>query len=116
MADGPINQSIPIVLPISDAQKAKLYANNNSIRGNGAGCLESALVRNVRLVYQDKLIAVMSDPEVFPHRKEERVCRQFGFGDARHPGIKMILESGDWCLGGDLHVRLRVFFIIWPFF
>lgn len=91
----PLNQSIPIVLPIDDTQKAK-------IMGNGQ------MVNCVRLTHNGQLVAVLKEPEVFSHRKEERIHRQFGFSDSRHPAIKMISESGDWLLGGDLEVFLSL--------
>ncbi|KAI6234592.1 Bifunctional 3'-phosphoadenosine 5'-phosphosulfate synthase [Aphelenchoides fujianensis] len=86
-----VNQSVPIVLPINDEQKAQL-----------------AGAKDIRLLFEGKLIAVLSNHEVFPHRKEERVNRQFGISDPRHPSVKMILESGDWLLGGDLEVLERI--------
>jgi len=90
-------------LPINDLQKANLYVNNNE---NERG--QPTVASQVRLTYNGQLIAILSDPEIFPHRKEERVCRQFACNDIRHPTVKLIMESGDWCLGGDLHVLDRI--------
>lgn len=86
-----VNQSIPIVLPINDEKKQEL---------EHSGC--------VKLTYDGRLIAVLDNVEVFAHRKGERVARQFGTTDARHPTIKMIMESGDWLVGGDLAVFERI--------
>ncbi|CAK9825609.1 Bifunctional 3'-phosphoadenosine 5'-phosphosulfate synthase [Anthophora retusa] len=86
-----INQSIPIVLPVSTAQKER-YANEPA----------------VTLKYQGRAIAILKRPEFFPHRKEERCCRQFGTNDPGHPYIKMIHESGDWLVGGELEVLERI--------
>ncbi|XP_070159310.1 bifunctional 3'-phosphoadenosine 5'-phosphosulfate synthase-like [Polyergus mexicanus] len=86
-----INQSIPIVLAISTADKER-YIN------------ASALV----LRYQNKDLAILRNPEFYHHRKEERCCRQFGTNDARHPYIRIIRESGDWLVGGDLEVIERI--------
>ncbi|CAK9805630.1 Bifunctional 3'-phosphoadenosine 5'-phosphosulfate synthase [Anthophora plagiata] len=86
-----INQSIPIVLPVSTVQKER-YAN------------EPALT----LKYQGRAMAILKRPEFFPHRKEERCCRQFGTNDPGHPYIKMIHESGDWLVGGELEVLERI--------
>ncbi|CAK9810766.1 Bifunctional 3'-phosphoadenosine 5'-phosphosulfate synthase [Anthophora quadrimaculata] len=86
-----INQSIPIVLPVSTAQKER-YANEPA----------------VTLKYQGRAIAILKGPEFFPHRKEERCCRQFGTNDPGHPYIKMIHESGDWLVGGELEVLERI--------
>ncbi|KAF7276284.1 hypothetical protein GWI33_010704, partial [Rhynchophorus ferrugineus] len=86
-----INQSIPIVLPISTEQKEKI--------GNKS---------DVALFYNDDLYAVIRNPDIYYHKKEERVARQFGTTHKNHPHIKMIYESGDWLIGGDLDVIKRV--------
>ncbi|EEB20057.1 adenylsulfate kinase, putative [Pediculus humanus corporis] len=86
-----INQSIPIVLPIKDGDKDKI---------TGA--------KAVLLVHESKPVAILRNPEVFPHRKEERCSRQFGTNHKGHPYIKMIYESGDWLIGGDLEVLERI--------
>jgi ATP sulfurylase len=91
---GPINQTIPIVLSICD---------------NKANQIKESINLKINLFYKNKLIAFLTDPEVFPHRKKERVHRQFGhFVEAEaenaHPGIQLIMKSGDWLIGGDLHV------------
>ncbi|KAI1726416.1 ATP-sulfurylase domain-containing protein [Ditylenchus destructor] len=88
----PINQSVPIVLPINEEQKARISTS------------EGEIVDSIRLIYNGQLVAILKDPEVYAHRKEERIHRQFGFSDTRHPTIKMIQESGDWLLGGDLEI------------
>ena len=87
----PVNQTLPIVLPIDAEQKEAIQQQN---------------AQKVQLFFAGKLVAVLTAPEVFPHRKEERVHRQFGHSDPAHPGIQLVLQSGDWLLGGDLHVIL----------
>lgn len=94
----PINQSIPIVLAINDEQRAEILRDVNSSS-------------SVNLTYNGKLIAVLNEPEIYPHRKEERIRRQFGFDDDRHPSIRMIRESGNWLIGGDLQV-IFLFFVV----
>jgi len=92
MLDGGVtNQSIPIVLPVSTADKERLEN-------------EQAFA----LSYEGRRIAIMRTPEFYEHRKEERVSRQFGMSDQGHPYIKMIYESGDWLVGGDLEVLERI--------
>lgn len=81
------NQSVPIVLPITDEEKSRL---------EGAA--------EIALEYDGKRVAIMGNNEIFPHRKEERCCRQFGTRSTKHPHIEMIMESGNWCIGGDLKV------------
>ncbi|KYM97888.1 PREDICTED: bifunctional 3'-phosphoadenosine 5'-phosphosulfate synthase-like [Cyphomyrmex costatus] len=89
--DVSINQSIPIVLAVSTSDKERCFD-------------ATALV----LRYQDKDIAVLRNPEFYLHRKEERCCRQFGTNDPRHPYVKLIRDSGDWLVGGDLEVLERI--------
>uniref|UniRef100_A0A915CUL3 Adenylyl-sulfate kinase n=1 Tax=Ditylenchus dipsaci TaxID=166011 RepID=A0A915CUL3_9BILA len=83
----PLNQSIPIVLPITDQQKARLLKSDGQV------------VESVRLLYKGQLVALLYQPEVYAHRKQERIHRQFGYSDLRHPAIKLIHDSGDWLLG-----------------
>ncbi|XP_076235893.1 bifunctional 3'-phosphoadenosine 5'-phosphosulfate synthase [Calliopsis andreniformis] len=86
-----INQSIPIVLPVDTTQKER--CNN---------------VSALTLKHQGRPIAILRRPEFFPHRKEERCCRQYGTNDSGHPYVKMIQTSGDWLVGGDLEVFERI--------
>ncbi|XP_029465667.1 bifunctional 3'-phosphoadenosine 5'-phosphosulfate synthase 2 isoform X2 [Rhinatrema bivittatum] len=88
---GIINQSIPIVLPISADDKERLE-----------DCTALALV------YKGKRVAILSSPEIYEHRKEERCGRVWGTTCTKHPHVKMVMESGDWLVGGDLHVLERI--------
>ncbi|KAH0623576.1 hypothetical protein JD844_006482 [Phrynosoma platyrhinos] len=89
--DGVINLSIPIVLPISSEDKKRLE-----------GCSAFTLEFNGRRV------AMLKNPEFFEHRKEERCARVWGTTCAKHPHVKMVMESGDWLAGGDLFVLERI--------
>ena len=81
------------------------------------------------LRYKSKIVAVISHPEIYEHRKEERAARQFGTTNQGHPYIKvclfvyiflnmklltnqncfqMIYESGDWLVGGEIEVYERI--------
>ncbi|XP_076757981.1 bifunctional 3'-phosphoadenosine 5'-phosphosulfate synthase 2 [Xylocopa sonorina] len=86
-----INQSIPIVLPVSTAQRER-YIN----------------ALGLTLKHKGRAIAILRRPEFFTHRKEERCCREFGTNDLGHPYVKMIHESGDWLIGGELEVLERI--------
>uniref|UniRef100_Q27128 Bifunctional 3'-phosphoadenosine 5'-phosphosulfate synthase n=1 Tax=Urechis caupo TaxID=6431 RepID=PAPSS_URECA len=88
---GVTNQSIPIVLPVHTADKDRL-------EGSSAFALS----------YEGKRIAILRTPEFYEHRKEERCSRQFGTSNAGQPYVKMIMESGDWLVGGDLEVLERI--------
>lgn len=90
--DGGItNQSIPIVLPLTTEDKERLE-NTTAFK----------------LVYGDKTVAILRNPEFYEHRKEERCARQFGMINPGHPYIKMINDSGDWLAGGELEVLERI--------
>ena len=88
---GVVNQSIPLVLPVHTPDKERL---------EGAAAFA--------LSYEGRKIAILRTPEFYEHRKEERCCRQFGTSNTGHPYVKMIFESGDWLVGGDLEVLERI--------
>ncbi|CAF1161399.1 unnamed protein product, partial [Didymodactylos carnosus] len=87
------NQTIPIVLPCSTDDKERLKQSDSSI---------------LALYYNGTAVAIIQKPEYYEHRKEERCCRIFGICDREHPHIKMIMDSGDWLIGGELKVFERV--------
>lgn len=86
-----VNQSIAIVLPVSTKKKEEL----EELGDFGLWC-------------EGKPYAIMRKPQFFPHRKEERVSRQFGISHPNHPYIKIIYESEDWLVGGELQVLERI--------
>ena len=60
------------------------------------------------LKYEGKIVAVLSNAEIYEHRKEERAARQFGTTTKGHPYIKMIYDSGDWLVGGEIEVVEKI--------
>uniref|UniRef100_A0A1I7XR57 Sulfate adenylyltransferase n=1 Tax=Heterorhabditis bacteriophora TaxID=37862 RepID=A0A1I7XR57_HETBA len=116
----PVNQSIPIVLPITEEQKKMINTGETDwdrflfdvqiadFYSFIWFCLDDNTACRIALVHKGKILAILLDGEVFAHRKEERVARQFGFTDCRHPSIERILSSGDWCLGGELKASQHV--------
>ncbi|XP_040293320.1 bifunctional 3'-phosphoadenosine 5'-phosphosulfate synthase 2 isoform X1 [Bufo bufo] len=88
---GIINLSIPIVLPVSTEDKERL-----------------SNAKEFALSYEGKRVAIVRNPEFYEHRKEERCARVWGTTCAKHPYVKMVLESGDWLVGGDLEVLERI--------
>uniref|UniRef100_A0A8C8DQA8 3'-phosphoadenosine 5'-phosphosulfate synthase 1 n=1 Tax=Oryzias sinensis TaxID=183150 RepID=A0A8C8DQA8_9TELE len=88
---GVINLSVPVVLPVSTADKERLDG-----------------VTAMALVYEGKRVAILRNPEFYEHRKEERCARQWGTTCKDHPYIKMVMEGGDWLVGGDLQVLDRI--------
>ncbi|XP_064458187.1 bifunctional 3'-phosphoadenosine 5'-phosphosulfate synthase-like isoform X1 [Ornithodoros turicata] len=89
---GVANQPIPIVLAVETEDKERL---------------ENAPA--IALRHNNKVYGVLRQPEFYRHRKEERCCRQFGTNNPGHPYVKMIHESGDWLVGGDIEVLERIF-------
>ncbi|XP_057336092.1 bifunctional 3'-phosphoadenosine 5'-phosphosulfate synthase isoform X1 [Microplitis mediator] len=86
-----INQSIPIVLAINSEDKNKVEEHSA-----------------ITLRYKGQPLAILRKPEIYPHRKEERCARQFGTTDIRHPYIRIIYDSGDWLIGGDIEVLDKI--------
>ena len=97
------NQTIPIVLAISNEQKSLVENIPNGNCGD-----HDHIIRGVTLKYQDKIIAILDNYEIFPHRKEERAASIYKTTNCGHPSIKLIMESGDWLIGGDLKVFERI--------
>lgn len=89
---GVINLSVPVVLPVSSADKERLDGSTA-----------------FALAYGDRRVAILRNPEFYEHRKEERCARQWGTTCKDHPHIKMVMESGDWLVGGDLQVLDRIY-------
>lgn len=86
------NQSVPIVLSCNDNQKEELAKKDM-----------------LCLAFEGKEVAILKNISIYPHRKEERCCRQFGLHNKNHPYQKYIYEEcGDWLIGGDLEVFERV--------
>ncbi|GMT24136.1 hypothetical protein PFISCL1PPCAC_15433, partial [Pristionchus fissidentatus] len=93
--DGPINQSVPIVLTITKEKKESLTTD---------GCVAPV----ISLSYGGKRVAILRRGEIFEHRRTERAARQFGSIDERHPGVAQVLHSGEFCVGGDIEVVDRI--------
>lgn len=85
------NHSVPIVLSLSEKDKNRLVD-----------------VSAMTLTYEEKPVAILRKPEFYYQRKEERCSRQFGTCHPEQPYIKLILESGDYLVGGDLEVLDKV--------
>lgn len=82
---------MPIVLAVSTADKNRLESSSA-----------------VALKYKDKILAILRRPEFYYHRKEERCSWQFGTNNLEHPYVKIIHDSGDWLMGGDLEVLEKI--------
>lgn len=83
-----IPMPVPIVKACTSEEKARIAGHER-----------------ISLVAPDgSVAAVMLSPEVYEHKKEERAGRTFGFTHPGHPYIRMIMDSGDWLVGGRLQV------------
>ncbi|XP_017842958.1 bifunctional 3'-phosphoadenosine 5'-phosphosulfate synthase isoform X1 [Drosophila busckii] len=85
------NHSVPIVLSASAEDKQRLDG-----------------VSAITLKHEGKAVAILRRPEFYFQRKEERLARQFGTSNANHPYSKMVYESGDYLVGGELSVIERI--------
>lgn len=85
------NQSVPIVLSASDADKERL-------EGSSA----------ITLMYEEKPVAILRKPEFYFQRKEERCARQFGTTNDKQPYVRMIMEAGDYLVGGEVELLRRI--------
>jgi 3'-phosphoadenosine 5'-phosphosulfate synthase len=85
------SQSVPIVLDCDAEMKAKIEGQEF-----------------VTLTYEGVDMAILKNPEVYEHVKQERICRTFGLCDKGHPYADQIWAAGDFLVGGDLEVLNRI--------
>jgi sulfate adenylyltransferase len=79
---------IPITLAVDDQTKDTLTR-----RGQAA------------LYHADgTLMAVMDTSDIYPHDKQLEIPNVFGTDDPAHPGVKAVMDEGNWCVGGAVHV------------
>lgn len=65
---------LPIILSIDDDKKAEIEAKHATV---------------IQLTYQNKMVAIMENIQIYSHRKEERVARKFSTMSKKHPIIKV---------------------------
>ncbi len=79
---------IPITLAVDDKTKGTLER-----RGQAA------------LYHADgTLLAVMDTSDIYPHDKKLEIPNVFGTEEPAHPGVKALMDEGNWCVGGAVHV------------
>lgn len=87
-----VNMSIPITLDVSTT-------NYNRLKNEKAVALVNT---------EGRAVAILRDPEFYPHPKEERAARTFGLTHPAHPSIERINSMGDYLVGGELEVSDRI--------
>jgi sulfate adenylyltransferase len=79
---------IPITLAVDDQTKSLLKTGGQ-----------------VALKHADgTLMAIMDVEEIYAHDKKLEIPNVFRTEDPAHPGVKGVLEEGDWLVGGPVHV------------
>ena len=87
--------SVPIVLSLTEAQKAEFEGKEHIALKCGE--------------VSDDVLAVISNPEFFPNRKEEICTKTFGTRSVKHPMIENIEQQGDWLISGEsMHFCKRI--------
>jgi len=87
-----VSMPVPIVLPVTDFTKRQIEKANAITLYNSAG----------------KPLAIMRNPEVYEHRKEEIIARCFGVEDPDHPYITLIRTAGNWLVGGEIELLGKI--------
>jgi 3'-phosphoadenosine 5'-phosphosulfate synthase len=89
-----VSMSVPITLSCTSYTKAAIETSGKNA---------------VALVTQmGQTVAILRDPEIYAHRKEEIVTRMFGVIDPDHPYIKHIYSGGDYLIGGEIELLDRI--------
>lgn len=79
---------IPITLSVDDDVKATLAEGGQAA-----------------LYHRDgTLMAVIDIKSIFAHDKALEIPSVFRTEDEAHPGVKAVMDEGDWCVGGPIHV------------
>lgn len=89
-------QFVPMPVPIVKACSAE---ERKALEGQSEVALSAP---------DGSIVAVISNPEFFEHKKEERAGRTFGITDPGHPYIKLIQDAGDWLVGGPTRVLQEI--------
>jgi sulfate adenylyltransferase len=80
--------SIPITLAVDDAVKA-------SLKVGGQAALKH---------HDGTLMAVINITEIYPHDKKLEIPNVFATEDPAHPGVKAVMDEGNWLIAGPVDV------------
>ncbi len=89
--DGPV-WPIPITLAVDDATEATLIHRGQAALRHADGTL----------------MAIMDTSDIYPHDKKLEIASVFGTEDPAHPGVKTVMDEGNWLIGGNIHVITTV--------
>jgi len=87
LASGPV-WPIPITLAVTDEVKASL------VEGKPAALYHS----------DGTLMGVIHVEQIYPHDKKLEIPSVFRTEDEAHPGVKAVMDEGDWLVGGPVEV------------
>lgn len=87
LADGTL-WPIPITLAVDADVKATLQVGDRAALHHADGTL----------------MAVIDVEEIFAHDKTLEIPSVFRTEDEAHPGVKQVMDEGDWLVGGTIHV------------
>lgn len=87
MANGSV-WPIPITLAVDDKVKATL-------KEGGRAALKHA---------DGTLMGVIDIKEIYAHDKKLEIPNVFRTEDPEHPGVKAVMDEGEWLVGGPIHV------------
>ena len=87
LADGTVFP-IPVTLAVDDETKGTLEAGGRAALYHTDGTL----------------LAVMDVTDIYTHDRDIEMSGVFRTDDEAHPGVKAVIEEGDWLIGGDVHV------------
>jgi sulfate adenylyltransferase len=87
LADGTVFP-IPVTLAVDDDVKATLSEGGRAALYHADGTL----------------LAVMDVTEIYGHNRDIEMNGVFRTTDEAHPGVKAVMDEGDWLVGGDIHV------------
>ncbi|MEE9613419.1 MAG: sulfate adenylyltransferase, partial [Thermodesulfobacteriota bacterium] len=90
-----LKSGLPWTLPVT------LSATGDEVKGLKDG-------EDVALTDEEgKILALLHLDEVHPHDKEKESLEVYGTAEEAHPGVKKVLEMGEFLLGGKISVINR---------
>ncbi|MCZ6836349.1 MAG: sulfate adenylyltransferase [Planctomycetota bacterium] len=79
---------IPITLAIDEETKSSLSEGGKAALYHADGTL----------------LAIIDVQEIYAHDKALEIPNVFGTEDEAHPGVKAVMDEGEWLVGGPIHV------------